>query len=87
MKFHHLCQTFIGLTGIFLLINSIYSPSAMAGRYVFNQTSQRIERYFGRYITKQTNGDTVSYTYSPQTFQRPFRQFPKDNYSIVFVNN
>jgi len=52
MKFHHLCQTFIGLTGIFLLITSIYSPSAMVGRYVFNQTPQRIERYFGRYITK-----------------------------------
>ncbi|MEH1943678.1 MAG: hypothetical protein V7L01_26140 [Nostoc sp.] len=87
MKFHHLWQTFIGLTGIFLLVNSIYSPSAMAGRYVFNQTPQRIERYFGRYITKQTNGDTVSYTYAPQSFRRLFRQFPKSNFSIVFVNN
>ncbi|MEH1907485.1 MAG: hypothetical protein V7L05_11200 [Nostoc sp.] len=53
MKSHHLCQTFIGLTVGFLLINSIYSPSAVAGRYVLNQTPQTIERYFGRYITNK----------------------------------
>lgn len=87
MKSHHFCQTFIGSTLGFLLINSIYSPSAVAGRYVLNQTPQTIERYFGRYITKQLNGDTLTYTYAPQSFRRLFPQFPKSNFSIIFVKN
>ncbi|MGF1936320.1 MAG: hypothetical protein RM347_018345 [Nostoc sp. ChiQUE02] len=77
MKSHHLCQTYIGSIIGFLLVNSIYSPSAVAGRYVFNQMPKTIERYFGRYITKQSNGDTVTYTYAPQSFWRLFSQFTK----------
>ncbi len=87
MKNCHLCPTFIGLTGRFLLINSLFTPPALAGRYVLNQTPQTIERYFGHYLTKRTNGDRLTYTYAPKSFQGLFPQFPKSNFSITFVNN
>ncbi|WP_256973351.1 hypothetical protein [Nostoc sp. T09] len=87
MKFCHLYQTLTGLTVAFLLLNSLLTPPAWAGRYVLNQTPQTIERYFGRYSTKKTNGAQVTYTYAPKSFRRLFPQFPKSNFSIAFVNN
>lgn len=87
MKCRHFCQAFIGLTGGFLLSSSIFTPPVLAGRYVLNQTPQTIERYFGRYITKQINGKRSIYTYNPKSFRRLFPQFPKSNFSITFINN
>lgn len=59
----------------------------MAGRYVLNQTPQTIERYFGRPISKQINGNGVIYIYNPKSFRPIFPQFPKSNFSITFVND
>jgi hypothetical protein len=87
MKFCYLSATFTGLTVGFLLLNSFLSLPAWAGRYVLNQTPQRIELYFGRYISKKTNGAQVIYTYAPKSFRRLFPQFPKSYFSITFVNN
>lgn len=87
MKYYHLSQSCIQLTVGFLLINSIFNPPALAGRYVLNQTPQTIERYFGRYLKKQTSDEKVIYTYAPKSFRRLFTQFPKSNFSIIFVNN
>lgn len=87
MKFCHLCQGFSGLTVGFLLFNSIFTPPALAGRYVFNQTPQTIELYFGRYLAKKSDGGKLTYTYAPKSFRRLFPQFPKSNFSITFINN
>lgn len=87
MNSRQLWQVFTGLTVEFLLVSSIFAPPAMAGRYVLNQTPQIIERYFGRPISKRTNGNGVIYIYNPKSFRRIFPQFPKSNFSITFVNN
>lgn len=75
------------LTVGFLLLNSIFIPPALAGRYVLNQTPQTIEGYFGRYTTKLTKGEQVTYTYAPPSFRQLFPKFPKSNFSLTFVNN
>ncbi|MBD2385734.1 hypothetical protein [Cylindrospermum sp. FACHB-282] len=87
MKSPHLYQAFTGLSLGFLFINSTFAPPALAGRYVLNQTPQTIERYFGRYLKKQTSEGKVIYTYAPKSFRRLFPLFPKSNFSITFVNN
>ncbi len=85
MKYCSICPNLTSLS-IFFLLN-IFLPPALAGRYVLNQTPQTIERHFGRYNTKKTNGEQVTYTYAPKSFRRLFPQFPKSNFSITFVNN
>lgn len=87
MKFSGFWQTFTGLTVGFLLYNIISPPPVLAGRYVLNQTPQKIEGYFGGYITKKTQGEQVTYTYAPKSFRRLFPQFPKSNFSITFIRN
>ena len=84
MKSYCFWQTFIGLSIGFLLINN---TPAVAGRYILNQTPPGIARYFGRHLSKQINGDRLTYTYAPQSFRRLFPQFPKSNFSITFINN
>ncbi|BAY92883.1 MULTISPECIES: hypothetical protein [unclassified Tolypothrix] len=83
-------DVWLGLTGLtvgLILVNSAIAPPALAGRYVLNQTPQTIERYFGRYITKKTNGEQVTYTYAPKSFRQLFKQFPKSDFSITFVKS
>jgi hypothetical protein len=75
-----------GLSWGLLLLNGVFTPPAWAGRYVLNQTPQAIQRYFGRYQTRQTTKDGVIYTYAPATLRWLFPQFPKSNFSITFVN-
>ncbi|BAY63951.1 hypothetical protein NIES22_40410 [Calothrix brevissima NIES-22] len=87
MKFCHLSASFTGLTLGSLVINSLLTLPAVAGRYIFNQTPQTIAGYFGRYNSKKIDGEQVTYTYAPQSFRRLFPQFPKSNFSITFVNN
>lgn len=87
MKFSDLYRTFTRLTVGFLVLNSLLTFPAWAGRYVLNQTPKTIERYFGRYTTKKTNAKQVTYTYAPKSFRRLFPQFPKSDFSITFVNN
>ncbi len=87
MKYSRIWQNFTGLALEFLLLNSVIPSPAWAGRYVFNQTPQTIERYFGRYNTKKSNGKVITYTYAPKSFRRLFPQFPKSNFSITFINN
>jgi hypothetical protein len=70
-----------------LLFNSVFIPPALAGRYVLNQTPQTIESYFGRYTTKLTQGEQITYTYTPKSFRGLFPKFPKSNFAIIFVNN
>lgn len=81
-----LCKLF-SLTSILILLISFATPAALAGRYVFNQTPQTIEKYFGRYITKLTTGKEITYTYAPQDFRKLFPKYPKSNFSLTFVNN
>lgn len=85
MKSRQLWQVFIGLTVEFLFASGLFPVPVMAGRYVLNQTPQTMERYFGRHITKRTNGNDVIYIYNPKSFRRIFPQFPKSNFSITFV--
>ena len=71
---------------------SLFTPPAMAGRYVLNQTPETIERHFGRYWTKLTTKDAsgatrIRYTYSPAGLRRAFPQYSEIEFSIVFVNN
>lgn len=57
MKISGFWQIFTGLTVGFSLLNFISTPSALAGRYVLNQTRQTIEGYFGGYISQKTQGE------------------------------
>ncbi|HEY9690685.1 MAG TPA: hypothetical protein V6D15_00600 [Oculatellaceae cyanobacterium] len=87
MKRCHISSTISGLSFCLLLLNSIFAPSAQAGRPVLNQTPQTINRYFGGYKTRLTTNQGVTYTYAPAKFKRLFPKFPKSKFSITFVNN
>ena len=87
MKRRNIKSTISGLSLGLLLLNGIFAPSAQAGRPVFNQTPQTINRYFGGYKTRLTTPSEVTYTYAPTKFKRLFPKFPKSKFSITFVNN
>ncbi len=78
---------FCGLALSGLALASLLSNSAWAGQPVLNQTPQTIERTFGRYQTRLTTSDGVTYTYSATQLRQLFPQFPKTEWSITFVNN
>ena len=87
MLISHLRKSIPSLSVGLLLVNGVFAPNALAGRPVLNQTPQTIQSYFGRYQTRLTTTQGVTYTYAPAQFRRLFPQFPKSNFSITFVNN
>lgn len=67
------------------------TPSAIAGRNVFNQPPKAVERYFGRYLTRSTNPygqgkNVVTYTYSSNRLRRLFPNYRQRKFSITFVD-
>jgi hypothetical protein len=77
-----------------LLLGWMQPLPAIAGRSIFNQTPETIEKSFGRYWTKRTfliNGDRprqiVQYTYSPAGLRRAFPEFPKATLVMDYSNN
>jgi len=70
-----------------LVLVGLCADTAWAGQLVLNQTPQTIERTFGRYQTRLTTSDGVTYTYSPTQLRRLFPKFSKTGWSITFVNN
>ena len=87
MKRCQIFSTISGLSFCLLLLNGIFAPSAQAGRPVFNQTPQTINRYFGGYKTRLITPNEVIYTYAPTQLKRLFPKFPKSNFTITFVKN
>lgn len=78
----------------FLLMNSIFAPPALAGRYVLNQSPQTIQSYFGLPIgqperRRDEKGNTVmTYNYSLSGIRKVFPKFPKQGrFYISFINN
>lgn len=64
-----------------LLWLCLFTPQALAGRYVLNQTPETIQRYFGQPVNQ------VIY-YSTKDLERMFPDFPKPStFKIVFANN
>jgi hypothetical protein len=57
-----------------------------AGRAVFNQTPEQIDRTFGRYWTKltQRDGDGKVYTYSPARFRAAFPNYPASRFVMIY---
>ncbi|HEY9669993.1 MAG TPA: hypothetical protein V6D11_00930 [Waterburya sp.] len=83
MLFNRLIKIVAFCLGLLLLI-SISSPSATAGRYVLNQSPKTIETYFAKPIAD------IKYTasYSTSGLHRLFPDFPQDGeFKITFVNN
>lgn len=79
-----------------LLLGLMQPLPAIAGRPIFNQTPETIEKSFGRYWTKRTfyeqdrNGKSipyVAYTYSPAGLRRAFPEFPKATLTMEYLNN
>ena len=85
-KLHSLTFS-ITLSLSWLLLSSLRSEPAWAGRPIFNQTPQAIEHHFGHYQTRLTTPEGVVYTYSPQGLRRLFPKFPQTRWSITYVNN
>jgi hypothetical protein len=81
----------IAVTAGLLMSGAILAPSALAGRYVLNQTPQTIQRYFGRpwtIKTSSTNPQEKQITYSPAGIRRLFPTFPRQGqFGMTFVNN
>jgi hypothetical protein len=64
-----------------LLWLCVVTPQALAGRYVLNQTSETIQRYFGQPV------NDVRY-YSTKDLERMFPDIPKPStLKITFANN
>lgn len=92
MQYPHRLSAIAGLILVLLLLSGVFAPTALAGRYVLNQTPQTIQRYFGRpltQVTHQSNGNSeVTYTYSTGPLRRLLPKFPKQGtFNIDFVNN
>ena len=71
--------------GIFLI--NINTPSAIAGRAIFNQTPQTLQKYFGKPLSKVIKNDSITYTYSNQQLHRLFPEFGDSQFSIMFIQN
>ncbi|NJN30517.1 MAG: hypothetical protein HC824_08880 [Synechococcales cyanobacterium RM1_1_8] len=81
-------------TSFSLLLGWMQPLPAIAGRYVFNQTPETIEKSFGRYWTKKTFfvGDDrpkqiIQLTYSPTGLRRTFPEFPNATLRMNYSNN
>ncbi|AFZ11236.1 hypothetical protein Cri9333_0241 [Crinalium epipsammum PCC 9333] len=75
-----------------LFLSSIFTPQAEAGRYVFDQTPQTIQRYFGRPLRSSTEnlGDKEYklYTYSSARLHTVLPKLPKKaELQIAFFKN
>jgi hypothetical protein len=67
-----------------LLLMSVKVPSAWAGRYVFNQTPETINRYFGQ----PSNPITYTLNYPTTDLRRLLPGLSKEaTFRITFVNN
>ncbi len=80
--------------GIIVCMSSLswftLTPSAVAGRYVLNQTPQTIQRYFGKPLKiEASNGSNQQvYTYSINQLRRVLPNLPKGaTFGMTFVNN
>ena len=83
MPNNHLLKFTVLCLGLLLLI-SVKVPPALAGRYVLNQTSETINRYFGQPL----NEVTYTLNYPTKDLRRLFPDFPKKGeFKITFVNN
>ena len=73
---------------ILLVLASIFAPQAQAGRYILNQTPQKIQRYFGRPIAREQNAASTTYTYSAKPLRRVIPKLPKQAiFQISFIKN
>lgn len=79
---------------IVLSLALVHPQPSWAGRHVLNQTSQTIEKSFGKYWTKLTlppdalnKARIVRYTYSPNALRRVFPEFPRATLTIDYRND
>jgi hypothetical protein len=78
--------------GVSLVLSSTVLPmSALAGRYVLDQSPQTVQRYFGRPIVTDLAGSNrfaeITYRYSPVGVKRVLPKLPKGaTLQIGFVN-
>ncbi|MGB3206711.1 MAG: hypothetical protein WBB28_17130 [Crinalium sp.] len=69
-------------------MSSIFAQQAQAGRYVLNQTPQKIQRYFGRPIASEKSPASTTYTYSAKPLRRVMPKLPKQaTFQIGFIQN
>ena len=86
LKNHILNKITINCLG--LLVLSIFAPQAQAGRYVLNQTPQKIQNYFGRPIAREQSNASTTYTYSAKPLRLVIPKLPKQaKFEISFIQN
>ncbi len=73
-----------------LFLSIVFTPPAQAGRYVLNQTPQKIQNYFGRPIGGYKGNDPTTYTnyYSAKALRLLIPKLPKQSQiEISFIQN